>query len=117
VGRWLYGNSWLRRHLMPRTPRMRALAVLAPFLAEYQALTGLDLSDRAFGDSVLLSLAAMYAALPRAAEQSAECWMRDGGNPIDRASHPSWQLNQQANDLLPEVSAAIRQRLRDLDTR
>jgi hypothetical protein len=48
----------------------------------------------------------MYAALPRAAEQSAECWLRDSGNAIDRASHPSWQLK-----------AAIRQRLRDLDTR
>ena len=117
MGWWLHGNSWLRSHLMPRTPRMRALAVLAPFLAEYQALTGLDLSDRAVGDSVLLSLAAMYGALPRAAEQSAECWLRDCGNAIDRASHPSWQLNKQANDLLPEVSAAIRQRLRDLDTR
>ena len=76
-----------------------------------------DLSDRALGDSVLLSLAAMYGALPRAAEQSAECWLRDCGNATDRASHPSWQLNKQANDLLPEVSAAIRQRLRDLDTR
>jgi hypothetical protein len=117
VGRWWYRNAWLRSHLMPLSPRMRALAVLAPFLAEYQALTGLDLSDRAFGDSVLLSLAAMYAALPKAAEQSAECWLRDSGDAVDRASHPSWQLNKQANDLLPEVSAAIRQRLRDLDTR
>ena len=117
MGWWLHRYSWLRSHLMPRTPRMRALAVLAPFLAEYQALTGLDLSDRALGDSVLLSLAAMYGALPRAAEQSAECWLRDCGNATDRASHPSWQLNKQANDLLPEVSAAIRQRLRDLDTR
>lgn len=109
--RWLS----LRSLLTPRSRRTRTLAVLAPFLAEYQALTGLDLADRAVGDSVLLGLAAMYAALPRVAEQSAECWLRDHDATVDRASHRDWQLNQQANDLLPEVSQAIRHRLRDLD--
>lgn len=106
----------VRLFWLSRSPRTRALAVLAPFIAEYQAMTGMDLSDRVLGDSVLLSLAAMYASLPRAAEQSAERWMRDCRLAVDRASNPSWQLNQHANELLPEVSAAIRQRLRYLDT-
>lgn len=106
----------VRRFWWSRSPRTRALAVLAPFVAEYQAMTGMDLSDRVLGDSVLLSLAAMYASLPRAAEQSAETWMRDCQQAVDRAANPDWQLNQQANDLLPEVSEAIRHRLRYLDT-
>lgn len=106
----------VRMFWLSRSPRTRALAVLAPFIAEYQAMTGVDLTDRVLGDSVLLSLAAMYMSLPRAAEQSAEAWMRDCRIAVDRASHRSWQLNQHANDLLPEVSAAIRHRLRYLDT-
>lgn len=106
----------VRQFWLSRSPRTRALAVLAPFVAEYQAMTGMDLSDRVLGDSVLLSLAAMYASLPRAAEQSAESWMRDCRVAVDRASNQHWQLNQQANELLPEVSEAIRQRLRYLDT-
>jgi hypothetical protein len=106
----------VREFWLSRSPRARALAVLAPFVAEYQAMTGMDLSDRVLGDSVLLSLAAMYASLPRAAEQSAENWMRDCRLAVDRASNADWQLNRQANELLPEVSAAIRERLRYLDT-
>ncbi|GAA1613699.1 hypothetical protein GCM10009789_79840 [Kribbella sancticallisti] len=106
----------VRLFWLSRSPRTRALAVLAPFIAEYQAMTGMDLSDRVLGDSVLLSLAAMYASLPRAAEQSAETWMRDCRAAVDRASDQNWQLNQHANDLLPEVSEAIRRRLRYLDT-
>ena len=105
----------VRRFWMSRSPRARALAVLAPFVAEYQAMTGMDLSDRVLGDSVLLSLAAMYASLPWAAEQTAEAWMQECKLAVDRASHPSWQLNQQANNLLPEVAEAIRRRLRYLD--
>lgn len=115
MNQWLLGPySWLRMFWYARSPRTRALAVLAPFIAEYQAMTGLDLTDRVLGDSVLLGLAAMYGSLPRAAEQSAESWMRDCQAAVDRASHPSWQLHQQANDLLPEVSTAIRQRLDQL---
>jgi hypothetical protein len=105
----------IRRFWASRNPRARALAVLAPFVAEYQAMTGMDLSDRVLGDSVLLSLAAMYVSLPRAAEQTAETWMRECSIAVDRASHPSWQLNKQANELLPEVAEAIRHRLRYLD--
>jgi hypothetical protein len=106
----------LRLFWLSRSPRTRALAVLAPFIAEYQAMTGQDLTNRVLGDSVLLGLAAMYGALPRAAEQSAECWLRECCAAVDRASHPQWQLNQQANNLLPEVSEAIRRRIRYLDT-
>ena len=42
--------------------------------------------------------------------------MRDCQLAVDRAANPNWQLNQQANELLPEVSEAIRRRLRYLDT-
>ena len=42
--------------------------------------------------------------------------MRDCRVAVDRASNPHWQLNQHANYLLPEVSEAIRRRLRYLDT-
>jgi hypothetical protein len=48
----------VRLFWLSRSPRARALAVLAPFVAEYQAMTGMDMSDRVLGDSVLLSLAA-----------------------------------------------------------
>jgi hypothetical protein len=106
----------VRQGWLSRSPRARALAVLAPFVAEYQAMTGMDLSDRVLGDSVLLSLAAMYASLPHAAEQTAETWMRECRDAVDRAGNPNWQLNQHANELLPEVSLAIRHRLRYLDT-
>lgn len=101
---------WLSRH-----PRTRALAVLAPFIAQYHAMTGQDLTNRVLGDSVILGLAAMYGALPRAAEQSAERWLAECAVAVDRASNTHWQLNQQANDLLPEVSEAIWRRLHYLD--
>ena len=103
---------WLSLH-----PRTRALAVLAPFIAQYHAMTGQDLTNRVLGDSVMLGLAAMYGALPRAAEQSAEKWLSECAAAVDRASNPNWQLNQHANDLLPEVSEAIWRRLHYLDTR
>ncbi|MEV0804500.1 MULTISPECIES: hypothetical protein [unclassified Kribbella] len=101
---------WLSRH-----PRTRALAVLAPFIAQYHAMTGHDLTNRVLGDSVILGLAAMYGALPRAAEQSAERWLAECAVAVDRASNTHWQLNQHANDLLPEVSEAIWRRLHYLD--
>ena len=102
---------WLSLH-----PRTRALAVLAPFIAQYHAMTGQDLTNRVLGDSVMLGLAAMYGALPRAAEQSAEKWLSECSAAVDRASNPNWQLNQHANDLLPEVSEAIWRRLHYLDS-
>ena len=120
MNQWLLERYfWLRMFWYSRSPRTRALAVLAPFIAEYQAITGMDLTDRVLGDSVLLGLAAMYGALPRAAEQSAESWMRECQAAVDRAAvdqaaNRNWQLHQQANDLLPEVSTAIRQRLDQL---
>ena len=101
---------WMSLH-----PRTRALTVLAPFIAQYHAMTGHDLTNRVLGDSVILGLAAMYGALPRAAEQSAERWLAECAVAVDRASNTHWQLNQHANDLRPEVSEAIWRRLHYLD--
>lgn len=102
---------WMSLH-----PRTRALTVLAPFIAQYHAMTGQDLTNRVLGDSVMLGLAAMYGALPRAAEQSAERWLAECSAAVDRAQNTNWQLNQHANDLLPEVSEAIWRRLHYLDS-
>jgi len=101
-----------------RKDRARAAAeALAPFLAEHYYATGVDLTENARLDRVLLRIAGLYADLPALAEQAAELCAggdRLGAEPVRRRGRG---LHRQTNLMLSETADAIRHRLQVIAVR